>query len=94
MSDAPGVEAWGGRGGSTETHPFCAGRGRPQLLLDLLPDLLHRHLGLLDGSLGRVEPGGKSRQDSSTGQTPLNDISHSTTGNKCPMFIPDKVQEA
>lgn len=40
------------------THPLRAGRRRPQLFLDLLSDLLHRHLGLLDGSLGRVEPGG------------------------------------
>lgn len=38
------------------THPLVAGRCRPQLLLNLLPDLLHRHLGLLDGSLCCVEP--------------------------------------
>lgn len=37
-------------------HPFCAGRCRPQLFLDLLPDLLHCHLGLLDGPLGCVKP--------------------------------------
>ena len=36
-------------------HPLCAGLCRPQLLLDLLPNLLHRHLGLLDGSLGPCE---------------------------------------
>ena len=39
-------------------HPLCAGLCRPQLLLDLLPNLLHRHLGLLDGSLGCVKPAG------------------------------------
>lgn len=37
-------------------HPLCAGRRRPQLLLDLLPDLLHCDLGLFDGSLGCVKP--------------------------------------
>lgn len=38
-------------------HPLCARCCRPQLFLDFLPDLLHSHLGLFDGSLGCVEPG-------------------------------------
>lgn len=40
------------------THPLCARCCSPELLLDLLPNLLHRHLVLLDGSLGRVESTG------------------------------------
>lgn len=44
-------------GGSA--HPLCAGCRRPQLFLDLLPDLLHCHLGLLDGSLGCVKSAGR-----------------------------------
>lgn len=39
-------------------HPFCAAGRRPQLFLDLLPDPLDRHLGLLDGSLRCVKSAG------------------------------------
>lgn len=39
-------------------HPLCACRRCPELFLDLLPNLLHCHLGLLDGSLGGVKSAG------------------------------------
>lgn len=39
-------------------HPLCARRRRPELFLNLLPNLLHCHLVLLDGSLGGVKSEG------------------------------------
>lgn len=40
-----------------------------QLLLDLLPYFLHRHLGLLDGSLSCVKPAGVRGHKDSSGQS-------------------------
>lgn len=39
-------------------YPLCACCRSPELFLNLLPNLLHCHLGLLDGSLGSVKSTG------------------------------------